>query len=89
MQGVSRLVSQVTPLFLGHILTQQAVLLRGEQAKRQISFFEKKLEILLFDQGQDQVQTQPGFQAQPGLQQVQVQVLRGYSTFWPENHFTW
>ena len=52
-------------------------------------FLKKKLEILFFGQGQDQVQAQPGFQAQPGLQQVQVQILLGYSTFWPENHFTW
>ena len=50
-------------------------------------FLKKELEMLFFGQGQYQAQAQPGFQAQPDLQQVQV--LRGYSTFWPENHFTW
>ena len=40
-------------------------------------------------QGQDQVQANAGFQAQPCFQRVQVHVLRGYSAFWPENHFTW
>ena len=51
--------------------------------------FLKKNKKFIFGQGQDQVQAQPGFQAQPGMQQVQAQVLRGYSTFWPENHLTW
>ena len=37
--------------------------------------------------GQDQVQAQPGCQAQPSLQQVQVVCL--YSAFWHENHLTW
>ena len=49
----------------------------------------KKFEIFFLGHGQAQVRAQPGFQAQPGLQQIQVQVLRRYSTFWPENHITW
>ena len=89
IQGGSQLVSKVTHPFFGHMLTQQAVLLRGEWAYYWIRFFEKKIEILFFGQGQDQVQAQPGFQVQPSLQQVQDQVLCRYSTFWPENHFTW
>ena len=52
-------------------------------------FLKKKFEILFFGQGQDLVQAQTGYQAQPGLQKFQVQVLCQYSTFWPENHFTW
>ena len=41
------------------------------------------------DLGQGQVEAQPGFQAQPCFQQVQVHVIHGYSIFCPENHFTW
>ena len=51
--------------------------------------FKKNIWNFIFGEGQGQVQAQPGFQAQPGLQQVQVQILRRHSTFWPENHFTW
>ena len=40
-------------------------------------------------QGQSMVQAQPSFQAQPGFHSSQVQVLSGYSFFWPESHFTW
>ena len=68
---------------------QQAVLIRGDRALRRILFFEKKISHFLFCQGQGHVQAQPGFQAQPSLQQVQVHVIHGYSTFWPEDHFTW
>ena len=57
---------------------------RGDQAWRWIRFFEENF---LFCQGQGQVQAQSGFHAQPSLQQVHD--LCGYSTFWPENHFTW
>ena len=39
-----------------------------------------------FGQGLGQVTYQPGFQAQPGLEQVDN--LRGYSTLGHENHFT-
>ena len=53
------------------------------------SIFWKKNWNFIVGQGQGQVQAQYGFQAQPGLQQVQVQVLCVYSTIWPENHLTW
>ena len=89
IQGVSRLLWKVTHPFFTHTVTQQAVLLRGDQAYWWIGFFEKKFRIFLFCQVQGQVQAQPGFQVQPSLQQVQVDVIRGYSTFWPENHITW
>ena len=48
----------------------------------------KALGNFIFGFGQDQVQAQSGFPAQPGLQQVQVKFLGRYSIFWPENHFT-
>ena len=62
----------------------QAALLCAERAQ-----FAKLFEIWFLAHDQVQVQAQPGFQAQPGLQQVQVEVLSGYSTFWPENHLKW
>ena len=70
------------------MLMQQAALSRAEQAEWRIWFFEKKIKNFSFGQGQGQVQVQPGFQALPGLQQVQVHVIHGYSTYWQENHFT-
>ena len=50
---------------------------------------QKKISKFFPGQGQDQVQANAGFQAQPCFQRVQVHVLRGYTAFWPENHFTW
>ena len=79
--GVSQLLWKDTP-FLRHMLTQQAVLSRGDWALWRIWFFEKKILIFLFCQGQSQVQAQAGFQAQPCFQQVQVHVIHGYSIFW-------
>ena len=38
--------------------------------------FGKKFKIFQFGQDQGQVQAQPGFQAQPGLQQGYVQILQ-------------
>ena len=73
--------------FLGHTLVQEAVLSRGDRALRQIWFFEKKNWKFYFSQGQ--LQAQPGFQAQPSLQPVQVHVDHGYWTFWLKNHVTW
>ena len=77
-----------TPLF-SDMLMNQAALLRAEQAMEKVWFFEKNIELLFVSHGQAQVRAQPDFQAQPGFQQIQVHVLRRYSTFWPENHFTW
>ena len=71
------------------MLMNQAALLRAEQAMKKVWFFDKKCEDFVFGYGQAQVQAEPGFQAQPGLQEVWVQVLRRYSTYGPENHFTW
>ena len=59
----------------------QAALLRAEQAMKKVFFFE----IFIFGHSQVQVQAQPGCQAQPSYQQVQVHVICGYSIFWPEN----
>ena len=73
-----------TPLFLGHMLTQSSHVLNGHSGG--LNFLKIKNLIFLV-KGQGQVQAQPGFQAPPGLQQVQV--LRRCSPFWPENHFTW
>ena len=71
------------------MLMNQAALFRAERAHGRIWFLEKKIEISFLVHGQVQEQAQPGFQAQPGMQQGQVQVLSGYSIFWPENHLTW
>ena len=65
------------------MLTQKAVLSRGGRAYWCIRVFEKKLKVF----GHGQVQARPGFQAQPGLQQVEV--VKKFLTFLPENHFTW
>ena len=75
------------PFFFNVQLMNQVAFLCAEQAHGRIWFFEKKIEICILGHGQVAVQSQPGFQVQPGLQQVQV--LLGYSIFWPENHFTW
>ena len=63
------------------MLTQQAVLSRGDRALLRIWFFDKKISKFFSGQGQDQIQTQPGFQAQPCFQQVQDHVIHGYSLF--------
>ena len=60
------------------MLMNQAALLRAEQAMWRISYIEKKIWNFLFCQGPGQVQAQTGFQAQPGLHQVQVHVFRRY-----------
>ena len=71
------------------MLAQQAALLRGERALWRIWFFEKFFWNFSFCQGLGHAQAQPGFQAQPSMQQVEAEIFRGYSTFWPENHLTW
>ena len=63
------------------MLTDLALLLCGDRALCRILFFEKKFQNFPLGQGQDQVQAQPGFQAQPCFQQVQIHVIHGYSLF--------
>ena len=44
-------------------------------------FFEKEFINFSLGQGLGQVQAQPGFQAQPGLQEAQVHILLGIQLF--------
>ena len=61
------------------------VALKNQNRRWSIMWFyhlvEKSFEISFLVHGQVKVQAQPGFQAQPGIQQVQVHILSGCSTF--------